>query len=472
MSTFQLDDNRPHTAAQRKLQEIIHNSPQVRRARAFQKMADNHCTATRVSKENPEEKSSQQGKFRSIQKNVAQRYAYVDDKQVIEAYEGMEQYPNVMNDTEQVKNPTKEQSEAIGDRYYRKYKNRQEFNRHTTGQPVDVGLIDHLAKWYRLPFSNGFFVLGEAHNIANYRRLIKESNQTGDILGEGGTVPLLHYSRSQKQRSGTEPTRQVGQATEHAMESIVAKTAYALASLRDDLYRELWSKKSQTQEPATRFQDAMDWLGYVDAHKPEVKRDKRRRPYYMLNKVRMVLKPVQEAKEGEYERGKTAVNLLSACLKQLQDYQDSLDEQDLGVAEFQQKLKGLIVVYENYQYITPKEKRQLYWVGLKEAAEEAHLLARNEIEESTISRNGKSGKALIDEQAKENPTTGLLGETCTLRDIFMYEAIIDAQSRNFVMAGIGDDHLQHLKGPLAKVNILTISYKDFFDQHTIDAIHP
>jgi len=404
---------------------------------------------------------------------VVQRYAYADGKQVIKTPDSVDDREVLEATYELVDAPNEKQDKAINDLYVRRYATRDEFDRHTTGAPVNVGLIDHLAKWYRLPFSVGFFVLGECHYVVNYRRLVKESNQTGDILGEGGTVPFGHYSETRDERTGKAPTRAVGGTTEHAMESIVAKTAYALASLRDDLHKKLWPQGGTSVKREIRYQNAEEWLDYVDKNHPQVRRDGLKRPYYRDpddTSVKVILKPEKEAREGNYSRGNTAMKLLKKCHESLETYQQSLDERDVQVDEFMTSLKGVWEAFEKFQYYTPKQKRTLFWVGLKEATDKAGALAKTEIDASTISRGEHTGQALIDLQSQENPTPGLLGKTCTLRDVFMYEAIVDAEAKGFKMAGIGNDHLDHLTGPLRAAGIATISYADFFDNYMIDAM--
>lgn len=66
-STFQFVDNRPEVIAQRKLQEAINYSPQVKQLRAYQTMADNYTAQTAQRKENLEEETLQR-KLQPIQK--------------------------------------------------------------------------------------------------------------------------------------------------------------------------------------------------------------------------------------------------------------------------------------------------------------------------------------------------------------------------------------------------------------------
>lgn len=404
---------------------------------------------------------------------VVQRHAFIGDKQVIESYEGIEKYyPKFMSETVPIDNPSGKVADYIGDSYFRRYENRQEFDDHTLGQPVDVGLLDHLALWYRLPFASGFFVLGEKHNVASYRRIIKESNQTGNVLGEGGTVPVLHYSKSKVTRRGKAGSRTLANATEHYMESIVAKTAYALASLRDDIKRETLRAQS-TQAPKKsvgrkrKYLGAEDWLLSVSAKDPKIRRGNNRKPYFInSNKEIVYLKLTGNPLESNYNRGKTATKLLVKCNKELEKYQVNTKNQfgleDDGVRKFQEMLDEIITIYRNYAKLDLKTKQTLHSGLLKNATRLADLLAKNEIEESTISRGGLQGQELINKQSEQNTDTNELGITCNKRDVFMYEAIVDANQQGFTMAGIGDDHLQHLREPLTQAEIKTISFEEFF----------
>jgi hypothetical protein len=54
-ATFQLSDNRPEAIAQRKLQEMVNGSPQVKQLRAGQEMANNSLQAKQTAQLQPEE---------------------------------------------------------------------------------------------------------------------------------------------------------------------------------------------------------------------------------------------------------------------------------------------------------------------------------------------------------------------------------------------------------------------------------
>lgn len=392
---------------------------------------------------------------------VVQPYAFIQDKQVIEAYVGMEQYPNVMNATIQVPDPNDRQSTVISDLYYRRYDNQQEFEDHTKGDPVDVGLIEHLAMWYRLPFSTGFFVLGEAHNIVGYRRLIEESNQKGDFLGEGGNVPFDYYKQDPNVRDDSALTRSVGAATEHPMESAVAKTAYALAKLREKLKRHLEELKNKSQPvsaPKTRYVESDKWLLEVQTNNRIVKRSQKR-PYYEDGDERVMLQPQNAAKEAEYDVTATALKIINNCMEALEPHKGTTLVDDLTAS-----LSKLAKAYQDFQFLTPKQKRTLYWVGLKNATDAARGLAVQEIAQSSID-DGQ-----IEILANAHDSSCPLDTTCTLRDVFMFEAIVDASRRGFLMAGIGDNHLKHLADALTTEGIATISYTDFFNNHAKTAI--
>lgn len=121
----------------------------------------------------------------------------------------------------------------VADGYRRDYADDGEFQAHATGNPSRVGLAKKPGIWFRLHHLPGpghvgqFFVLGENHGAFGYRELIAETNQTGDVLGEGGA----NQPFAAKPISPLVPTQAIGNGgQEYTMENRLAKGYYAFAA--------------------------------------------------------------------------------------------------------------------------------------------------------------------------------------------------------------------------------------------------
>jgi hypothetical protein len=118
-----------------------------------------------------------------------------------------------------------------------------------------------------------------------------------------------------------------------------------------------------------------------------------------------------------------------------------------------------------------EDKRVAYLIGKLESLAQGFATwdqldtTKKEIRDSAIARSGKSGDDPIADQHQHNKLKSALGEACAVRDVFMYEAIVNAQQAGFLMAGVGDDHRRNLAPPLTAAGIPTISYADLFTKH-------
>lgn len=109
---------------------------------------------------------------------TAQLHAFVNDRQIMENYEGIPQYQIGID-------PTDEERDVLADNYYRYYESVNEFQNHIAGNPVKCGLNKKLGLWYRLPFPSAvqstpqtrFFLIGENHGYSSISYHLGESNQ-------------------------------------------------------------------------------------------------------------------------------------------------------------------------------------------------------------------------------------------------------------------------------------------------------
>ena len=392
--------------------------------------------------------------------SVVQRYAYVGKQQIIEhdgEIKGLITYSP--DDLEE------KQKDYIDDRYLRVYKDTQEFEDHAKGQPVDFGVIYHLAKQYRLPFSGDFFILGENHGVCNYRTLVKESNQGGKILGEGGTVPIDHYAKKANARPEVE-TKKIGGASEIAMESILSKTSYALIYLKKTL-----TKTGSTKKIAkTIIQDPEKWLEKADDVNTKVRRDKRYKPYYVTPKKTKVYPGTEKkVKESAYSTYNTAIGVMKQCMEAIETYVAVTKYPDKNLVLLKQTLTTVQGTLAKGDQMTVQKKTDLVLRHVPTAITQCYVASLNEISRSTITHEGKQGHDLFKDSIAREHDQSLLSQACAMRDIYMLEAIIDASKAGFTMAGIGNNHLLHLRAALKKANIDTISFNEFMDKFTRDA---
>ncbi|MBS1191731.1 MAG: hypothetical protein H6R10_3523 [Rhodocyclaceae bacterium] len=468
-------DRRPESATQAQLQDLARTSPQATQLEAMQARADASPGVAALQRVESLQGAAREGDA------VVQRKALIDGEPAWDAT-GV-QYPPGSKDL-QVVNPSKEKKEAIDDDYVRHYADRAEFDNHLGKQPVDVGLVKDKALWYDLPFSGGFFVLGEAHNVLSYQTIIGESNQTGKILGEGGSVPFDHYAEDAATRKGKTPMIKTHGADEFAMESPAAKAAYALASLGADIDKELLGSVAATSSGSDVkefnfekwneiYQKVTTKNGRNGRKPPAVGRDDTKRPYFEFRNFKVTLQPDVKSKESGYSRNGTAQRVVKELCNALESWQGKQKPRDQGIDDLIKDLNTLLGEFTNWEQRPNNEKKDVRDGSLAQMIDAVAKLARKEIKDSKITRGSKSGDDLISEQHGHNKTKAKdteLAKTCTLRDVFMYEAIVNASQDGFLMAGVGNDHLRNLEKPLKDAGIKTISHSTFFKSHVKDAI--
>ena len=352
----------------------------------------------------------------------------------------------------------------LADGYKRIYSSKQEFLDHAEGRPVQVGLIPHLAKWYRLPFGEKFFVLGESHTTVNYRALIEESNQTGKYLGEGGSVPIKHYAVATEPREELANPEGVGK--ELMMESILAKTLYAMTDMLDRLTKPP-PQETAPKKPKGKVLAPEPWLNQAKQKKPVERDPVTYRPYYMNADARV--SPKKPVKEAGYKRSVTAAALPEKCLEAINDFaaaegarhppEDAQPyELPSELAKLRSSLTPLIAA------LNGKAENDALIKSLQTAIVDGNAAAQWEVQQSDFANSAEFSQG----HPKEGAALAGLPEACAMRD--MFKAIVDAnKDGGYVMAGVGDNHLQHLAVPLKQAKIPAISFKDFMTKHSQDA---
>lgn len=364
----------------------------------------------------------------------------------------------------------------INDRYNRYYDSVGEFKKHTNGAPVDVGLARKLGVWYRLPFFSGgkFFVLGENHAAFGYRELIRESNQTGKVLGEGGQNPLFHASPGKpllETPGKTALSDEKDGAQEYMMENSAAKTTYALVEARRKNKR-LKKGRGRKKSPKATLPEKMWLLRYQ-----QVSEDQRgvyyNIPYFMYGNTRVFASTGSKAEN--YDLQKTVGGQFTKFIKRADKYlEDSKDKQKNGLVQENKDLMEEFLLLnenesENYDGIIgaldkliPKMLQLARWEAKAMMGGRANTTdAKREI--TARAKKVQQKKFQSDDEYKE---------AMAARDHAMYIAILKANKKGFTMAGIGNDHAENLKGDLKSKKIPVVLHNKFVANYSIDAISP
>jgi hypothetical protein len=359
----------------------------------------------------------------------------------------------------------------IQDRYARKYKSIEEFQRHAGGKAVDCGLARKYGKWYRLNFFSNkqFFVLGEHHNVFGYRELINESNQSGKVLGEGGSNTLMSATPTSDLEVNTGKTAlkdEQGQAREYTMENPVSKAYYGLIA-----FRQGERKASQAQlgnQPTLENEDT--WLENYQKAKPGDRKisQESSEPYYQSGSKQVYAKLGTAAEGYDVTRtGKGVLRTLWAVINGKQTRQGFEVKAWLPMKYFME-------TYRPPWTDKKKEKNNdLQFNNLREALAEG---AQAETEKMAGSK-GDHSRLFLDQQRKlegktGNPTAG--EQAFAHRNYAMFQSVLKAaKSGDFIMAGMGDRHVLHLQEELKKNNISVVTRSEFLSaQYTEDAITP
>lgn len=326
-------------------------------------------------------------------------------------------------------NSTKLMEIAMNDDFKRFYLNEQEFHDHFSGQPVPCGLIRKLNLWYRLPFGNQFFVLGERHNILNYHSILEESNQHGKVLVEGGTIPI-----------GTSIptlTEEEESISYMSVESALAKTLFALIVMQ---------QSDNEQANAIRQDNTL-----IQDDNPIDRRT--------FNNKRF--SDIHYKKYNQYEMAR---DIIQYCIKEIDKYRyyvrDNIVKYDMHtfaieLYKLKTLLNNLLQLIENQKY-------------LKKDFEDAILLCESCVEKEMLSKKLNKARPKYDTLSKKEKKIEPQNryDANSNREAYMLNAIINADKSKYLMAGFGDNHVKHMKPELENKHIKVITFDDFKSQYS------
>jgi hypothetical protein len=362
-------------------------------------------------------------------------------------------------------------AEWVTDGYTRSYKSTEEFKAHVRGEPVDVGLAKKLGLWYRLHFFSDkqFFVLGENHGAFGYRELIKESNQPGKVLGEGGANPLHSATASSPLQPNPKGLKdESGLPRESLMEHVGAKAYYGLTLVR--AHCEKMIKPGATNGPTAPIKlPEKEWLVKYQSAPPEKRKTGtglNRLPYYedSGNKVYATF----GTKAEDYNPLNTAFNVV----KELDDAIEA-KYKDIETPGGLQQIRGAIArITEikakepiDYDALIKKADRLLKLLKMLASAEAKKLNAGIDPEDELEERRAKVKEHLPKYTEHQQ-------EAFAYRDYAMYKSILKGR-RDHVMAGIGDHHAKNLKDALTAEGIPVVLFEEFTgSSYSSDAIAP
>lgn len=334
---------------------------------------------------------------------------------------------------------TTEEYNALNDPFNRYYNDEQEFRNHFSGKPVDCGLIKDQCVWIRLPFSQGFFVLGEQHNFINALSILNVCNrndQGGKVLLENGFVPYKHWE-NKEYKAYHDPKTNLG-SNVYSIESIYAKLYSGLEILEKDniskqanIYKIHDYKKKASEDDGRIDDQRKKWIMAANEQKRQV--------YRSINIPALVFDneyyPMQTMNANEY-----LIDAIHRILKQI------LSEQDPDASTLRQYIQSFfdgpndIVAFLNFNCIYDEVKK----------------LAEDEFTTSQLDPIGK-----------DDPK----------RNAYMLGAIkYAAEEKSYVMASIGNSHLSEIEEELRKCEIKYIRHNEFLNSdkgtQMIDAFQP
>ncbi|MFN8714672.1 MAG: hypothetical protein ACK5Z2_17625 [Bacteroidota bacterium] len=409
---------------------------------------------------------------------VVQRFAYAGARQIIaapNAIEGRETYPAA--------NLSAHQQAVIDDGYNRYYRDRNEFERHTTGLPVQVGLVKNLGLWYRLPFGHEFFVLGENHSVLNYRTIMAESHRTENIMGEGGTVPIDYYQPAAADRAALDSRALANGQQEFPMESTLSKTYFSLTAATQQYQQQLAAPAAAAPAAAAADPNHLQFDAWTAGlGNKAVERNDKKIPSYMGNDgQRKYLAPEAAAPEANYSVLTTAIGIIRNCKAAIEEFNlnnivalhEEPDAFTTSLINLRKSLDAILNLLPQgaETVLTAGQKTNLANVLLPAATARCQASAQAEINRSSITsvdevNNAEATQAMLAQQHNH----GLLAAPCTMRDVFMFEGIKQAYANDYLMAGVGDNHAKHLAAALHAEGIRVIRYNQFFSNaHTINA---
>ncbi|KNY25337.1 hypothetical protein [Pseudobacteroides cellulosolvens] len=349
---------------------------------------------------------------------------------------------------------TNGKADWITDDYVRFYENKQEFENHAGEKPVECGLARKYGKWYRLKkFSEKeFFVLGENHGVFGYRELITESNQTGKVLGESGANSLMTSTPTSKLEANNAHEAlkfPSGISREYTMENLASKALYSLEAF-------YLSNKNNTEipthPPAKILEDESTWLSNYQKPLVDRKVDNYGVPYYINSAGEAVYATYGTAAEN-YNPGSSGASVLQKLWMEL----DKKTVRTNAEPEAWTCLKHLMTKYKYKKGAKWSENEQKHYTKLKS------ILIDWSTQEATNMAGGIDPTQQFEDELikKDKPgkTANAIDKGFAQRDFAMYKSVLKAkEAGDFIMAGMGDRHAEHLKKFLeGQVPVITLT---------------
>ena len=361
-------------------------------------------------------------------------------------------------------------AEWVTDGYRREYDSTEEFKSHMRGAPVNVGLSKKLGRWYRLPFfsQHRFFVLGENHGAFGYRELIRESNQPGKVLGEGGSNAFLSATDASPLAQNPQGLKDSdGNPRESMMENVTAKAYFGLSFVRKHCEDQLGSGAASSG-PVKRFLPESQWIANYQNAPPD-----RRQTGSGLNKVPFYLDQHNVRVYAKFGTKAENYNPLDTAFKVVEDldaamaaYPGVLNANSQNV---QARLAELIVI---------KNQPAIDYQAMQNKIDELYPLLNTQsfLEANTLSGGVDTKKDLLARHAvvKTNLPryTAHQKSSFAHRDYVMLQSIRKARG-DHIMAGLGDNHAQNLQDDLRRDGIPLVRFAEFIAApYSIDALAP
>lgn len=403
---------------------------------------------------------------------VVQRKVLINDNPVITLGSG-----KALLGKQDIKAPGPGES-WINDGFARRYNSTDEFEKHAGGEEVSVGLSKRMGRWYRIPHldpaSRKFFVWGELHSGYGYRELIRETNQKGKVLGEGGSNTMMSATSDSVLEKNTDPNAlkdDKGNSREYTMENLFSKAYFGLVAFKDSEENKTGRSSRVVSGPQTRTEDGETWLTHYQSLRPdERKKNKHNIPYYEDTVNQEHVYPAYGTPAERYNGKGTGISVLDKLWHQI----DKMNPRSSFYAEI---WAGLHYFRNNYKGKWNNSAVNMYkslLTALEEGVNaEAELLKVKDGAKQDKDAPSVVGKIEEKRETKGEPETDDKEKDLDHRDLVMYHSVLKASKDGFIMAGMGDNHAKNLKDRFILEGIPVINFADFVSSPiSEDAITP
>lgn len=344
----------------------------------------------------------------------------------------------------------KDKSGWFTDPWKRNYVNLAELQDHVDGTPVSCGLSKPLARWYRLPFGEKLFALGEQHGTYKHGALLKESNRKGNILSEN--VGAKHINSERPTFVESDEREFKG----YAIESTYAKTHFGIKAIKLKAEQRIKLKgeqglKNKNASSIFKEEEEADLWAENYAKAKSRGRDEEGNPYYenLMGEGKKII--VRQTKLKKYDVEETAKGVSKKYNMAIKSFPSNKEAQEVG-----NLLTRLSDLNSDEEIVnTTKEILEMLNALMKK---EAEVLTRD---------NSKMLNERMEEANKVKVFKGknreFWVEAMAYRDLAMLISIKSSlqDGNNYEMIGVGDLHLQTLGPALKEMGIEVIRLDEF-----------